>query len=276
MQAHVIERLAAPLASAESDTLLPFVHAYRDLSFGYTAACRYAELGTALPVALEGADTWVFRAWLHRVDPERFPEPVVRGALALRTAPMEAQRVTLHALLVSPGATVTTVAHQLGLDSRVVEAYEQLFFNVLDRRREASWIASVVYPRTRLVELFDNYLRSEPLGDLMLRMGYNNGARDVLYFAGMDARLLADLANQDTPQRLESVIMAHGYLLARQGWQNLRADMAGFTGARSLIAAAKAGGETTGEGDDLQAIGPAIMAQIQSRSAALSFDDAQA
>jgi hypothetical protein len=39
-----------------------------------------------------------------------------------------------------------------------VIAYEKLFFNVLDRKKDHSYIASVVYPEGRLVEAAEDYI----------------------------------------------------------------------------------------------------------------------
>ena len=94
-----------------------------------------------------------------------------------------------------------------------------------------------------LVEMFDDYLRNEDLGNLLIRTGYNNGAEHVLHFAGFRSGLVHSLANGNTmPNQLEALFMANGYLLARNGWFNQRSHAAGLNNARNLLQAAKQGG----------------------------------
>jgi hypothetical protein len=105
------------------------------------------------------------------------------------------------------------------------------------------FIKNVVYPDGRMVEMFDDYLKNEDLGRILLRTGYNNGAEHVLHFAGFKSGLLNTLASGNTmPAQLEALFMANGYLLARNGWLNQRADAVGLYNARSIMQAAKQGG----------------------------------
>jgi hypothetical protein len=173
-------------------------------------------------------DQNVMEAWMLAAAPER-----------------KAERHIVEAALCSKDYTLEEAAEFTGLSKDSIAIYEKLFFNIVDRRRESLFIATVLYPNSRLVEMFEGYL-SDPttcFPQLLKRSGYVNSIKDVMYFAGHpDGNgLLASLASRETPERLEALIMANGYLLARNGWINQRS--LGISQARGLMAAAKAGGE---------------------------------
>lgn len=271
MRAETIERLALAL-DPDRDPVEVFAEQYADLEFGWRAATEMARNRRHFAVILEGPETWVWRAYLHGLSPRRFPDPNLNKVLALRSPKLASTRSMVEALLLCRNMTVADVAHRTGLPTAMVEGYEQLFFNVLDRKSEAAFLASVVYPRTRLVEMFDDYLKNEPLGEILKRAGYNNGPEDVLYFAGLEPQLLEQLASDRAPHRLEGVLMAHGYLLARQGWASQTSAARGIHGARGLIAAAKAGGDSGEDENDLSRVGDRAMRELISYGDAITFE----
>jgi hypothetical protein len=65
----------------------------------------------------------------------------------------------------------------------------------------------------------------------------------VLHFAGFRSGLLNNLSSgTSTPGQLESLFMANGYLLAKNGWLNQRSHAVGLHNARNIMQAAKQGG----------------------------------
>lgn len=220
-----------------------FAVAYKDLSFGWKTARLLARNHAPPPRCLEGDDEWVFRAYLANCS-RRYKDDCVQGAILLRFGNLETERMVLEALLMAPDNTLEKVAKQMHYRLDVVTAYEKLFFNVMDRRADEAFIAAVVYPRTRLVEAFENYIANENLGTVLMRAGYNHGARDVLYAAGFpSATGMYSDASPDTVSKLEASIMANGYFLARHGFLNQQSNAQGMINARMLMAAGKVGGE---------------------------------
>ena len=149
----------------------------------------------------------------------------------------------INALLISSDVDCKYIADRTSIHVDTIKAYEKLFFNIVDRQNDYMFIKNVVYPDGRMVEMFDDYLKNEDLGRILLRTGYNNGAEHVLHFAGFKSGLLNTLASGNSmPAQLEALFMANGYLLARNGWLNQRADAVGLYNARSIMQAAKQGG----------------------------------
>lgn len=229
----------------DADTLR-YLNAYKNLHFGWDMAKELATRKMPFPEVATSDDEWVFRAYLYCMDNQRYRDRAIQGALFLATPQMRNTREVLHSLFVCKNATAEKAAKVLNLDVDTVTAYEQLFFNVVDRHTDATFLRDVVYPDTRFSEVAAHYLRQEDLGRVLLRMGYNNGEEDVLYFAGFRSDVLARLDGRDIPGRLESTFMAHAYILARNGFINQ--NLPAVRDARNLITAAKQGGEDTRKG----------------------------
>jgi hypothetical protein len=72
--------------------------------------------------------------------------------------------------------------------------------------------------------------------------------RDVLYFAGHPEglKVFAEAQAKNTPERIESCVMANGWILARNGWLDQSRNAVGLKHARNLLSAAKVGGQETG------------------------------
>ncbi len=232
------------------DGISRFIAAYTDLSFGWRFARTMHANNLDFPVWLKGKDTWVWKAWVGLHAPSR-RDPAITAAMALASDGLQGRREVVRALLISRDhdpRVIFQLCKDTPLTPEALEAYETLFFNVLDRRKDAMFISSVVYPRTRLVEVYDHYLRNEGMGEFLMRAGYNIGLSDVSYWAGFSNDLVLELTSApDLPQRLEQHIMANGLILARSGAIHQRSDAHALSAARNLIAAAKQGGATTQE-----------------------------
>lgn len=218
-----------------------FAVVYSDLAVGWKIAQRIAELDIPFPAFVEGSDLYLRNAYLYCLNPDKYKCKYVSHARYL--AANHKLSDPINGLLLCGDMSYANIAIELNLDPNVVAAYEKLFFNVVDRHMDHMFIRNVVYPHGRLVEMYENYLENEELGNILKRVGFNNGKDDVLHFAGFRSGLLNSLASQNMPVKLESIIMANGYLLAKNGWANQREHAAGLISARNLIAAAKHGGQ---------------------------------
>jgi hypothetical protein len=230
-------------ASSMDNASMRFIMAYKDLSLGWKSAKLLASSDTQFPCFLSGDDLWLFKAYLYCIDNKKFYNRSIAEAKGLASNQMTRDNETIKALLVSDDIDYKFIANKTALNIDTIKAYERLFFNIVDRKNEHMFIKNVVYPDGRLIEMFDDYLKNEDLGKLLVRTGYNNGAEHVLHFAGFKSGLVHSLANGNTmPNQLEALFMANGYLLARNGWLNQRVHSVGLNNARNLLQAAKQGG----------------------------------
>lgn len=229
-----------------------YATAYADLQFGW----RWLNLVIRNELEFTDAMRHAADPVLHRVYShitQQHSDPYVMEALQIaQCGERRPARNILNSLFLAKDYTLEAVCRYTKLDPLTIAIYEKLFFNVVDRRLDSLWLAGVIYPNTMLEEMSDNYMSPEnsDFAKLLIRSGYKNGMRDVLYFAGHSggAGLLAEAQAKDTPERMESLIMANGYLMARNGYLGQRTNATGFNNARALISAAKIGGQGIGAG----------------------------
>lgn len=223
-----------------------FVLLYRELNLGWLIARELANRRLPFPAYLQGRDLWLWRAYLSLRMPGKCKDPVITAVKAIAcTERMKDTKRILDALLLSADSNINSIAQSMGLPRQVVDCYETLHFNILDRRDEYDFVRNKVYPRTRQVEMLENYIHSEELGALLSRAGYNNSMDDTLYFAGFKSDMLSQGSGADMAARLEQLVMANGYIMFRNGWANQYNDAAGLRRATGLIQASKQGGEQT-------------------------------
>ncbi len=119
-----------------------------------------------------------------------------------------------------------------------MEAFEILFFNVLDRHEDGLYLSHIVYPEGRLVEFDENYFANTPDCDLILRAGYNHRDVDlVAQLVGMgDSSYVTELgARRDHEAELERQFMGNALVMGQSGLLNQRS--AGMQRAVALLAA---------------------------------------
>lgn len=220
-----------------------FILAYKDLALGWKCAKLLANSDTRFPCFMSGDDLWVFKAYMYFIDSKRYYNKHVAEARALASNQLYRSGESINALLISDEVDYKFIAQRTSIHEDTIKAYERLFYNIVDRRNDYMFVKNIVYPDGRMVEMFDDYLKNEDLGRILLRTGYNNGPEHVLHFSGFKSALLNTLASGNSvPAQLEALFMANGYLLARNGWLNQRNDAVGLYNARSILQAAKQGG----------------------------------
>lgn len=230
-----------------------FVQTYKNPACGWNLAVRFAGHGR-LPVALHGRDSWVFRAYMAARGPRRFRDRVIEEARNLAQLP-EGKNISegIRALIIS-GVGAERQAHlrgiteQLGIRMEVVEAFEALFYNVLDRFEDAAYLADLIYPESRIPELHEDYHRTADVYDLLKRAGYNYRDPDMAgYLMGLgDAGYMKGMAaRENREEMLEKTLMSNGMLLANTGAVNARTP--GLSRTTNIIAASRHGGQKTQE-----------------------------
>ena len=299
MDARVIDILSAldPQSSIPSLPLGPMIHnkrfsplhdaardrflaKYMQTNFGWYIAQQFANRGAPFPLAMRGRDAWVQKAYLLLVDAwDNYDRHVVEAyhlAKFVRGAPHLGQH--LKALLISfrPTATAAThiaeVSEKTGVSRQTLDAFEVLFFNVIDRREDALYLANEFYPDTRLVEFDDNYLKNSAHADLIKRVGYNHRDMDLTaYLAGIgDHTYLRKLAaSDDREAELTRYLMGNGLILAHSSLLNQKSI--GMSRVSNLLAASRQGGRDQEE----PTLGQIVPMYSEAFSKALSVNQEQ-
>lgn len=249
------------LSPEQAADIMHFAECHKDLQFGWHIAHELLQANVPFPAFLRGDDLYVWRAYNYMKGNE---DPVIAGAVALTSKGNEQTAATIKALLVADDITCDYVAKKLSIPVEIVKAYEKLFFNVLDRKKDHAYIASIVYPKGRMVEAMENYLEETGIGDLMLRAGYTQGVAHVLYASGLGDNPFASADASLGAATLDSIFMADGCIYAGLGWLHQRKNAMPIMNARLSMQAGKMGkgGNEMGVGGDIFGIGDTMRAEI--------------
>lgn len=200
-------------------------------AFGWYIARAFASARLPFPEVVTGRDHWLLQAYLAFLNPSAEQSPHLADAHRIHDAP-GTLAATLKALLIAGlGEPIDDhlqlVAAKTGIPVQTVEAFEILFFNVLERHKDGLYLSNLVYPNGRTVEFEDGYVVNTPAADLLLRAAYNS--RDVAlveHLAGLDGaamvkklRAMGDLGPE---KELESRTMGNALLISQTGMINQR------------------------------------------------------
>ena len=184
----------------------------------------------------------------------------VADACALRERPD--LRPVLHAALIAHDATSGTVAAGLGLDPEVVECYSDLFFNVMDRRDEKSYVRALVHPRTRLAEIEDE--GDHAAVDLaLMRVAFHTDLATLLAAAGYGGGPAAADDPRELSRRLMVDVMANARPLVAAGWLNRNKPPQALAEAMKLVREAASELLAEPETKSGESMGAAILAHLK-------------
>lgn len=228
-----------------------FSSAYTNVSYGWDIANAYSAARVKMPVTCCGLDHWLFKAYQLRRDCRQWPDADVIDAWGL--ANLEESRevkTKLCSLLIAgcgqdPDKHRRAVSVAMKIPIKVVEAFSVLFYNILDRAGDATYISQHVYPHTRMVALAEDYLKITDVADLVKRSSFNHRDLEMsAYFAGYgdDAFMAKLAAKPDREQELTRHLMGNALMLVHAGTLNQKT--VGMQRAQGLIAAARQSGPT--------------------------------
>lgn len=230
------------LAGVKHESNSSFVAYYTNFSIGWALSQSFAGARRPFPIVLQGQDQWILRAYMHGLG---HYDPVVQEAWALHMEPrLKSTADTLRACLIAKDFDLETMLECTGLSADVVHAFEKLFFNVLDRQKDAIYIRNMAYTKPKLIEKFENYVSNEDAGQLLIRAGFNSGMAAALELSGLSGRSAKQQA-ASAPQlaeQLETIMFATAIQAFAAGFGNQRDHAIAIERAKSLITAAKAGG----------------------------------
>lgn len=237
------------LSPHQASDIAHYAECHKDLQFGWNIAKDLLRANIPFPAFLYADDLYVWRAYNFMKGNY---DAAIAGAVALTTKGNEQTANTIKALLIADDVTCEYVANKLTLPVETIKAFEKLFFNVLDRKKDRAYIASIVYPRGRVAEAMENYLEETGIGELMLRAGLTQGAAHVLFAAGVEGNPFSKIDVVSGAEEMDKRFMAEGLIYAGLGWLNQRKNAMSIMNARLSLQAGKMGkGEQSNVVSDL-------------------------
>lgn len=265
-----------------------FINSYATPHYGWVAAQKFANARQPIPVILEGRDAWVFKAFLFALDRHKYFNRHIAEALAMwqgsrqtggrRPSHVPGNAVNSMLLICATRQSdvpaerhFAGISAKTGISAQTIAAYEQLFYNVIDRFDEHYYLSSDVYPGSRLETLREDYMEQTAVGDLLKRLGYDWGDLDMTaWAAGLGDRNFAArvTAAEGNEAELTRMLVANGILLSRTGALNSR--NVGVSRATGLLAAARQAGSNNEEplmSDLFPAFSQGLLGAMQSSAA---------
>jgi hypothetical protein len=229
-----------------------------DPAFGWHLVKALIKAGKKLPPWVD--EDYIRRAYTFETK-ARIDYPIME-AITLMHPQRYFMRDIFRACLVTE-ALPYTIAEKLGYNVETVLAFEQLFFNVRDRKADYTYLGSLVYEDGILVEHKRDYITNEPFGNILIRAGFKNGINDVCILAGILPGNKFTMDAYESASRVEAMFMDNADVLARNGLINQK--LVGLTAARNLITAAKMSGQTQSavEAVGLMAVGQTLITEME-------------
>ncbi len=240
-------------------------------AFGWYAVELMCDANMSFPIFPEGKINWLYRACFWKNSPQQYENhrsilPLIHAWHLHSDLSNRGAKAILNAALIAKDSTIEMVANALNHPLEVVEAYEALFFNVVDRRHDIMYLRNVAYPNTRLEEELENYLVETPLDVLLLRIGYNRGFKEVLYAAGLQENPEANLTAAEATERFQHEMLVTGCKLATAGFLNYEKQHPVIKATLEFIKASKsskqASGGTGGGSGNEPGLGEVLKAQF--------------
>lgn len=228
-----------------------FMAFYSNAAFGWYIATSYADARVPFPICCpQATNRWLFKAYMMRRHGGKWDCKHITEAYAIAQLPAARPlKGKICGLLLSgcgqdPRSHRRAVSEVTGIHIHTIDAFDTLFYNVLDRHADAAYVSEQVYPNSRYVEFAEDYMRNADISDLVKRAGYNH--RDVAlsaFLAGMgDSSYMVKLsAKVDREQELTRHLMGNALLLVHSGALNNR--NVGISRAQGLLAAQRQSGQ---------------------------------
>ena len=201
-----------------------------DPAFPWKYAQAFAQLRQPLPESV--VEHYIRAAHAHLSG--RIINDEISEAQVMQHGRWATKRGFLEALLLLPNLRIDEIAVQAGLSVSIVMTYEQLFWNVRDRRSDEMFVNEICLPNTRLNEYRDDFWETVQPRDLMLRAAFNNDLQTILQIFGTRTPVPEQPADASA-KRVKSRIMADAEFVVRAGGSN--SGLPVLDSARRIIAA---------------------------------------
>lgn len=233
-----------------------YLDAYIRPDYGWDAAMSIFEFGMQRNGFFDGRSRWIWLAAMFlqgKIPPGRNKKiEAINWAWKIRhDTCMQGIRRTLEGALVVAGATREAAAKMLNFDIEVIEAYETLFWNVVDRAEDLAYLQNLIYPSGRMEEMVNGYMQNANLDSLLRRIGYNSGLEDLSWGAGLRLSPVNSTSISVAKEQNERLTLSIGALMLRN-FGHYTEQHPQVISSRQLLAAAKIGGldESSQGGDD--------------------------
>ena len=201
-----------------------------DPAFPWKYAQAFAQLRQPLPESV--VEHYIRAAHAHLSG--RIINDEISEAQVMQHGRWATKRGFLEALLLLPNLRIDEIAVQAGLSVSIVMTYEQLFWNVRDRRSDEMFVNEICLPNTRLNEYRDDFWETVQPRDLMLRAAFNNDLQTIFQIFG--TRISAvELPADVSAKRAKARIMADAEFVIRAGGSS--SNLPVLDSARRIIAA---------------------------------------
>lgn len=246
---------------------LPFLHNYSRVMFGWDAAQRFAAAAGEMPVILTGGDIWVYKSWAAMSHGSRVVTSqemkILTDAWNMRfKRSCRPSGIAVEALLLTPDATVESVAEDTGLPYELVEAYEALFYNVIGRRDDYMFLRNIVYPNSRLDEIIPGFLSATHAERLVKRVAYNSDRKTALYMCGFRPDGILEQTVEEASKRFQRLLLQTGAIMAAGGLLMFDRAHTTISAARSFIQTSKLSGEDLGGDSGMLSLADSLRGDI--------------
>jgi hypothetical protein len=155
----------------------------------------------------------------------------------------------LKALLLYRPYNLATIAKLMQMQLGAVYLYDQLFFNVRDRRDDLKYITSLVYPEGKPVEWREDYMKYEALEMRLMRATYQDNINLFFYLLGYTTAQVRALTAITASAEVESKAYQESTMFAQAGGLH-QANSPLLSRTFGLLNSIKQGGATEMPSDD--------------------------
>lgn len=231
-----------------------------DPSFGWHLIKALTNSKLKLPPWVD--EDFLRRAYVFESSESNSRDYALIESIALLLPKNYYRRAIFEAALITD-ASFELIGERLGYDTETVRAFEQLFFNVRERRHEHVYIGAITFETGVLTELMPNYLEREHPGVILLRTAVRHGLEAALSLAGLHPGKTLTQDIYDAAARFENRIMANAN--QHMDWGLANQPSRSISGAKGIMVAAKAGGQQskTEETIGMSNLGDSIMDELQ-------------
>jgi hypothetical protein len=235
--------------------------AYSDLRFAWNFI-KYAVRSDSDCPYIFAQDPILYRAYLYqRYKSDVWPE--FQDAFMLATPARSSDRAVVNGYLLCEDATYENTASRVHMNPTVIEIYEKLFYNVICRKDDALMLATHVWPNTRLVTIFNDYIIKTGLDVHLARLGYDSGEEPLNFFSGLRTASLRNLNLSNPGNMLEQSFMANAYMQSLIPGALNQSHAQGIIHAKALIAADKQAGAGLDAMGEFMGMGEAVMGELR-------------
>lgn len=217
-----------------------------DPAFGWHAVNCLYQKGLRDRIFFGGKLKWVWKAWHMKLGYTSRSLDAVEEAIHIASdRHYPARRYALEGAMVVKGANARKVGELLGLSHKTVECYDTLFFNVMDRSDDLTYISAIIYPRGRIEEMARGFFEHANVGTIVRRIGHGGSDGDLAWAAGLRFSPVDSMAIDVAKEQNERITLAIGAMMVKN-FGHYAEPHATIAAARQVIQAGKIGGRDDG------------------------------